>query len=173
MAREQRNLSIRDVANSINIRSDHIEAMEAEDWGVFGARVYAKGFVRTYAQHLKLEVPALMRRMDEQLKRASEEEGIFFESGSSGSPRNEPPRPGLRHGPLDALMLQVSRIQWSLALFILGGLLLLWIGWRVVESRRHPKPDPVLPPALYRGPVPNAPVVIPLPTNPPARRGGS
>ncbi len=169
IAREQQHLTIRDVANATNIRSDHILAMEAEEWQVFGARVYVKGFVRTYAQHLKMNVPEVLGQLDQQLNRGDEgdPDGLDGEDSVDGR---------IRRGVLDAIMLGVSRVRWSIAFPVLLGLGVLFatvLG--VIRWNQDRKKDPVedLPPGLYQGTTPTQPAarstgrptVLPLPTN--------
>ena len=64
LAREAKNLSITQVADITKIRSDHLRALEEGNFNVFSAPVYIKGFVRTYAMLLKLDVAGVMRALD-------------------------------------------------------------------------------------------------------------
>lgn len=54
-AREARGLSLSDVAEQIRIRSVYLGAIEEENWGMIGAPVYTRGFLRTYARYLGLD----------------------------------------------------------------------------------------------------------------------
>lgn len=168
-AREHQNLSIRDVANATNIRSDHIRAMEAEEWQVFGARVYVKGFVRTYAQHLKMDVPSVLGELDRQLNQEASEE----EEYKSGAVSEDAHR-RIRSGILDSLMLGVSRVRWSIALPVLIVLgIALAMGMGAFRWKQDRDPMEGLPPGLYEGALPLQPLPtgggaatqLPLPTN--------
>src|SRR5579863_391957 len=54
-AREARGLSLSDVAEQIRIRSVYLAAIEEENWNAIGARVYIRGFLRTYARFLGMD----------------------------------------------------------------------------------------------------------------------
>ena len=57
-AREERGLSLSDVAEQIRIRSVYLDAIEEENWSAIGAPVYTRGFLRTYARFLGLDPEA-------------------------------------------------------------------------------------------------------------------
>jgi len=67
-AREAQKLTIHAIAETTKVRSDHIRALEAGDFNVFSAPVYIRGFVRTYATLLKLDVPQVMAALDTELR---------------------------------------------------------------------------------------------------------
>ncbi len=54
-AREQRGLSLSEVAEHLRIRSVYLAAIEEENWSAIGAPVYTRGFLRTYARYLGLD----------------------------------------------------------------------------------------------------------------------
>ncbi|MFN2449963.1 MAG: helix-turn-helix domain-containing protein [Candidatus Baltobacteraceae bacterium] len=54
-AREQRGLTLSEVAEHLRIRSVYLAAIEEENWAAIGAAVYARGFLRTYARYLALD----------------------------------------------------------------------------------------------------------------------
>lgn len=54
-AREQRGLSLSEVAEHLRIRSVYLAAIEDENWSVIGAPVYTRGFLRTYARYVGLD----------------------------------------------------------------------------------------------------------------------
>ncbi|TAH35891.1 MAG: helix-turn-helix domain-containing protein [Alphaproteobacteria bacterium] len=53
-AREEQGLSIDDIANQLCIRAVHLKAIEEGDYDTLPALVYARGFVRSYADFLSL-----------------------------------------------------------------------------------------------------------------------
>jgi cytoskeletal protein RodZ len=53
--REQRGLTLSDVAEHVRIRSVYLAAIEEENWKAIGAPVYIRGFLRTYARFLGLD----------------------------------------------------------------------------------------------------------------------
>lgn len=160
-ARERQQLSVRDVANATNIRSDHILALEADNWTVFGAKIYAKGFVRTYAQHLKLDVAVVIADLDAQL--AAGGSGTRFEPENSSEALT-----GTKEGFIDAFMLQISRVRWSIAFPLILGIAIILAavyGAKAWRTGKDSNPVETIGPGLYQGPVPTSPTAMPLPTN--------
>src|ERR1044071_5997129 len=98
-AREAKNLTIHQVADVTKIRTDHIRALEEGNFNVFSAPVYIRGFVRTYATLLKLDVPQTMAALDAELGRT--------EKFSEPPPLTNQPR-----GFVDFVMLQLSKADW-------------------------------------------------------------
>ena len=122
-ARESRGLSIQQVAETTKIRSDHIRALEAGDYDVFVAPVYIRGFTRTYAGLLKLDVLAVMAELDRELD-------------NTGKFREPPSLSGRERTSLDFLMLQLSRVNLRTLLGLLVVLILVaatigaFMAWR-------------------------------------------
>src|ERR1035437_9700884 len=97
-AREAKNLTVYQIAETTKIKTDHIRALEEVNYDVFSAPVYIRGFVRTYASLLKLDVAQVMATLDQELARTEK----FC----------EPPRLSINApGPLDFLTFQLSRIK--------------------------------------------------------------
>ena len=158
-AREARKLTIHAIAETTKIRSDHIRALEAGDFNVFTAPVYIRGFVRTYATLLKLDVPQVMAALDTELRQTEK----FREPPSlSGEPR----------GAVDFVMLQLSKVNWQKGLVLAGGaaavLILIVI---ILVSRKQKPPDPLsgLPPAVYQPTQHQSGETLPLRSPPPRR----
>lgn len=59
-ARESRKISTTKAAAETNIKIQHIEAMEREDFSHMAAPIYAKGFLRLYAEYLGLDPAPLV-----------------------------------------------------------------------------------------------------------------
>src|SRR5436309_15813117 len=68
-AREARGLTVYQVAEITKIRTDHLRALEEGNYDGFSAPVYIRGFVRTYANLLRLDVPRLMTALEAELGR--------------------------------------------------------------------------------------------------------
>jgi len=85
-ARESQGLQIHEVADQTKIRGDHIRALEEGDYDVFSAPVYIRGFVRTYAGLLKLDVPQILEALNSELARSGQAE-----------PTRYPPPPTRQH----------------------------------------------------------------------------
>jgi cytoskeletal protein RodZ len=98
-AREARSLTIYQVAEVTKIRTDHIRALESGNFDVFSAPVYIRGFVRSYAVLLKLDVPQVMAELDSEL-------------GKTEKFHEPPPLTDQKRGVLDFLTLQLSKLDW-------------------------------------------------------------
>jgi len=162
-ARERLKLSVQQVAEATKIKTDHIRALEEGRWSVFSAPVYVRGSVRSCAAHLKLDVPALMRDLEAEL-------------GQTEGFREPPSLTGRRRGPLDFVMLQMSRVKWQLVFPLLLGVAVVLAAVHGVKSwRAQQKKDPFqgLGSGLHQPAKPAAADTLPLPTNAaPARRNG-
>jgi len=158
-ARDARKLTIQDVAETTKIRGDHLRALESGDYDVFTAPVYIRGFVRTYANLLKLDVPQVMSELDAELGRTEK----FSEP---------PPLSPQPHGALDFITLQLSRLNWQkgLVLVVAAGLI-LFVLIAIWAWRKHRSTDPLsdLPPAVYQSGQQSG-ETLPLPTPSPGRR---
>ena len=158
-AREAQKLTVHQIADITKIRTDHIRALEEGNFDVFVAPVYIRGFVRSYAGLLKLNVPEVMATLDGELSLTEK----FSEP---------PPLSRQQRGALDLVMLKLSRVNWRIAVVVLGGSLILavvagiYFAWR---SHRARDPLANLPPAVYRPAGGDSGETLPL-TNPPARR---
>lgn len=157
-AREAQNLSIYQMAEVTKIKTDHLRALEDGYYQAFSAPIYIRGFVRTYATVLKLDVPKVMATLEAELAQTEE-----F--------REPPSLTGESRGWLDFWMLQLSKIHWRLVLPLLGliAAVVLFI-WALSLWRNRQIEDPLsnLGPGLYRTPTNTSSQTLPLPTNPPA-----
>jgi cytoskeletal protein RodZ len=95
-AREKQNLSFEQVSDMTKIRGDHLRALEEGNYSIFSAPVYIRGFVRTYANLLKLDTPRLLDQLGHELA----ESGQVDPSLSPAS-----------RGVLDAAMFQMSKFS--------------------------------------------------------------
>ena len=157
--REARKLDVHQVADLTKIKTDHIRALEEGRWGAFSAPVYIRGFVRTYAQTLKLPVGLVLVQLDEELARTPE-----FSTPPSLIPREKTI--------LDRVMLLISTLNWGLVLPLLLALAVIAAGvWGYTVWRRAKTTDPLstLGPGLYQ-PKPGGGEYLPLPTNFPANK---
>lgn len=92
-AREQKNLSIGDIAKTTRIPQRHLESIESGDFGALPGRTYAIGFAKSYARTVGLsEVTIgsqLREEMDDQGHSAYEPETSGY---SPANPGNIPPK---------------------------------------------------------------------------------
>ena len=158
-ARETQNLTVHQVADITKIRTDHIRALEQGDFNVFPAPVYIRGFVRTYATLLKLDVPQTMAALDAELGRTEK----FSEP---------PPLMDQKRGSLDFVMLQLSKVNWRKGLIVLGAAAGVLIVASVAFAWRHHRPrDPLsgLKPGMYQPAQTNSGETLPVPQPAPRR----
>jgi cytoskeletal protein RodZ len=158
-AREARKLSVTEVAEITKIRSDHIRALEEGNFDVFVAPVYIRGFTRTYATLLKLDVPEIIQ-------------ALTVELGQTEKFAEPPALSREGKGALDFVMLQLSKVNWQKGAVVLGGLavvgiliLAVWL-WR---RQRNADPSAGLPPAVYQPARRPAGTTLPLPAPAPRK----
>lgn len=158
-AREARGLTVHQVAEITKIKTDHVRALDEGDYDVFVAPVYVKGFVRTYATMLRLDVPAVMARLAEELK-------------GSAKHSEHPPLTDRRRGFLDWVSYHLSRVDWKfwfpILLLLVSGALAVWI-YRAVRSRESEDPLKRLGPGMHQPAKSPGRDTLPLPTQPPRR----
>lgn len=158
-AREAKNLSVHEVAEITKIRTDHIRALEEGNFDIFVAPVYIRGFTRTYATLLKMDVPQLIKALEVELGKTEK----FA----------EPPRLSENEkGALDFVMLQFSKVNLRQGAIVLGVLAVAGIIWLIISianKSRTADPAKNLPPARYQSPARNSDNTLPI-SQPPQRR---
>ena len=157
--RERQKLTIHDVANATNIKTDHVRALEESKWDAFAAAVYIRGFTRTYARFLKLDPAPLIVILEAEL-------------GQTDDYAEPPSLDGGRKGSLDFIMLQLSRVKWQWVFPLLLGTGIVVVGaWAVRTWQQKPKRDPLngLGSGLYQ-PKKTGSGTLALPTNAPSGR---
>jgi cytoskeletal protein RodZ len=149
-ARENLNLTVERASEMTNIRGDHIRALEEGNYSIFSAPVYIRGFVRTYANFLKLDTPRVL----EQLGRELAESGQVDPSFSPSS-----------RGVVDTVMFQLSRLSRRLVWPAIGvGVVLLaavvaYFYWNHLKDQ---DPTAGLGDGLYQAPA-NSGDTLPVP----------
>ncbi len=130
-ARQANGLSLNQVAEITKIRTDHLRALEEGNYNVFDAPVYIRGFVRTYAKLLKLDVNSVL-------------ELLTVELGQTERFSAPPPLAQRKKGILDAVTLQLSKVNWTIVGPILVGLVILVVAVVSYQAwRRHKTADPL------------------------------
>jgi cytoskeletal protein RodZ len=157
-AREARNLSINQVAEITKLRTDHVRALEEGNFDVFVAPVYIRGFTRTYATLLKLDVPKLIKELDGELgktEKFSEPPALSNEDDSI----------------VNFLTLQLSKLNLyrKKILIGLGVVLVLAVAYSLWRGRRNHNPAVGQPPARVQT-APDPGQTLPLPKPQPAPR---
>lgn len=83
--RERQNLSIKDIEKATSIRALYIDAIEKGEYKTLPGEVYAKGFVRNYANYLKLNANEIVNAFNEEMHPQEE----LQESAGSSSAEEE------------------------------------------------------------------------------------
>jgi cytoskeletal protein RodZ len=149
-AREEQKLSVEQIAESTKIRGDHIRALEVGNYTIFSAPVYIRGFVRTYANLLKLDTARILEQLGRELS----------ESGQA-----EPSLAPSSRGVMDAAMYQLSKVSRRLVWPAIGaGAVLLvavtaYLIWNHVQNQ---DPTKGLGDGRYQPPA-NTGETLPLP----------
>lgn len=158
-AREARNLSINEVAEITKMRTDHIRALEEGNFDVFVAPVYIRGFARTYATLLKLDVPVLIKALDGEL-------------GKTEKFSEPPPLTDTDKSVVNFMTLQLSKLNLhrTKLLIGLGILIVVVVSISAWKKHRSPTPSPNLPPARVQSAPHNSGNTLPLPTPTPTPR---
>jgi|SRR6185503_178250 cytoskeletal protein RodZ len=155
-AREAQELDIYQVAEITKIKTDHIRALESGNFDIFSAPVYIRGFIRTYASMLKLDVPQILADLDAEL-------------GQNEKFREPPPLTNRPRGILDYLTLWFSRMNWRITVALIALLFFLALTVAVIKSHTRKPENPLkdLGPGLYQPPKGSSGETLPLP--PPKR----
>lgn len=80
--RERQNLSIKDIEKATSIRALYIDAIEKGEYKTLPGEVYAKGFVRNYANYLKLNANEIVNAFNEEMH---PQEELHETAGSSSA----------------------------------------------------------------------------------------
>jgi cytoskeletal protein RodZ len=137
--REAARLTVHQVADTTKMRGDHVIALEEGNYDVFPAPVYIRGFVRSYAQLLKLDSAELLTQLEKELAQSKK--------------HCEPPPLGPQtRSLLDFVMYQLSKVNWRIAAPLAAIALVFFLAvWGVRAWKMHQARDPLakLGPGLY------------------------
>ena len=155
-AREAKNLTMQQVVEITKIRTDHLRALEEGNFDVFSAPVYIRGFVRSYANLLKLDVPQVMAALEAEL---------------AGTTKFAEPPPLTEHpnSLIDFLTLHLSKVDWRKGLIVLGAAIALLAAVLIAVAVRHHNPLKGLKPAVYHSTPGTSGDTLPLPAPAPKR----
>jgi cytoskeletal protein RodZ len=157
-AREEQNLNVYQVAEITKIKTDHIRALEEGSYDSFSAPVYIRGFVRTYAKALKLDVNRVTADLEGELSKTKR--------FSQPPPLTDRPRTIV-----DFLTFYLSKLNWRIVVGAIVGIILivaLGIWLRSCQSRARKDPLRKLGPGIYQPKKDGETLPVPPPT--PARR---
>ena len=136
-AREDRGISLDEVARQTRIPIRHLEHIERGDWDALPAITYSVGFVRSYANAVGLDGPALGAELREQLGGTRSVGTVSAAYYEPADPARVPPR-------------SLAILAALIAVLIVGGYL-LWRHHAIGDS-----PDIAAPPAETAAPAPGA-----------------
>ncbi|HZT13261.1 MAG TPA: RodZ domain-containing protein [Candidatus Baltobacteraceae bacterium] len=147
-AREQRGVTLSEVAEHLRIRSVYLAAIEDQNWSAIGAPVYTRGFLRTYARYLGLDP----------------EEAVAEFNAASGQ---APPGAAAVTRPAPVTEYREQRSLRPL-LWIAGLVAAALVGFVIYLYLSPPRPAGVISAAPATAP-PSAPAATPAPTPLPVR----
>lgn len=139
-AREAQNLTVQQVAEMTKIRTDHVRALDSGSYDSFPAPVYIRGFVRTYAAFLKLDVNKLIDQLNSEL-------------GQAGKDQAMPASPQDRERFFNVILFHLWRVRWKIVLPGIALAAVLAIGiysWRAWSSHKSKDPLAELGSGLYQ-----------------------
>src|SRR3712207_1839318 len=84
-ARKERGLTLEEAEHATKIRKRYLDGLEREDYGVLPDAVYARGFLKTYANYLGLDGEELARELKDRKRprRERAERGLTSGLGSA------------------------------------------------------------------------------------------
>lgn len=182
-ARKKKGISIREAAEATKIRGDYLQKFESNHFDIGLTEIYTRGFLRTYANFLKVPADRLLNdyaalgrgdtrprtpnrevygRMDISVATAGDSNDRAAppseEQASPEAPRPQPryPRGGtsLPSGPDPALIFKYAK--WAGAVVVL--ILLLWLGKSFLSSKSDESVGPAARPSAA-SPVSAAPTL--------------
>lgn len=103
-ARRARGITLEDAERDTHVSRRYLTALENEDFSVFPAPVYARGFLRTYARYLGLNPDELLR---------------VFPNGDIAPAEIAPPLPTMSRPP--AQLINVNWVVTALVVIFLAG----------------------------------------------------
>jgi cytoskeleton protein RodZ len=145
LARERRGLRLSDIERSTRIRSRYLQALEDERFELIPGLVYAKGFLRTYADYLGLDPDRFVDELASRLPPEEEE------------PLASTPLPFHRRRRLSGAPLL------GLVVVVVAGVIIGVLGSTKGGSKPRAVPPPEPPPARVTGQRNPAPAPSPQP----------
>jgi hypothetical protein len=140
-ARQAKGVTVSEAGRATKILSKFIEAMEADDFGALSAPVYAKSFIKMYAQYLGLDArplvddyvaqqaPRAKPNLGEEVRqKLTQTDQVSVEA--DGTATMSPPSVGSRiFGDVNEAITRLSKseLPWKIILPTAGGILLLVI----------------------------------------------
>ncbi len=147
-ARKERGLTLEDAEHATKIRKRYLAGLEREDFGVLPDAVYARGFLKTYANYLGLDGEELARELRES-RRPRRERGFTYGASPKTSDFDQPLiNPGELDGKRGRRTISASTLRNLLvALLLLAAVVgaLYYVGAQSATTEsaaQNPKPQP-------------------------------
>jgi transcriptional regulator with XRE-family HTH domain len=145
--RERKNVSLDQIEETTKIKKRYLQAMEHEEWSQMPGKVYAKGFLRTYARYLSLDEQSICDLFEiSQSKRETEKAET---NASRADIIRKPPN---RRKPLEVDLHNKPKKNMVYVLCALSVAVLVFAVWAYktyylneIESEKTPPPPIILP----------------------------
>jgi cytoskeleton protein RodZ len=112
VAREEKGMSLDDVARQTRIPIRHLEHIERGEWDALPALTYSIGFARSYANTVGLDGPAIGAELREQLGGAPRGQAVPAAYYEPADPARVPPRSLALIAALIAILLLGGYLYW-------------------------------------------------------------
>ena len=113
-SRESKQRSLREVADALCLTEDKITALEADDYSLFSARIYVRGYLHNYARYLQIDSAEVLAAFELQVPRGTRltnapQPGAITSGGfGSSSSTLSRPRPTSKKNRLRLVVLLVA-----------------------------------------------------------------
>lgn len=158
-AREAQKLTLQQVSEITKIRADHLRALEEGNFAIFNAEVYVKGFVKTYAKLLKLDIDQVTNALNEELAQVQKfQERKAFDKKEKGV--------------MDTFTLILSQVPWQIVLPALVVITVLFLSVQAYRAYHSYKSKPVTianTSIMYKPHPEQFDLYLPIPTNFPVK----
>jgi cytoskeletal protein RodZ len=67
--REAKKITLNQVVEATKITKLYLEAIEEDNWDMFSAEIYTKGFIKNYAKFLGLDPDEILKKYEESVKK--------------------------------------------------------------------------------------------------------
>lgn len=109
-ARQAQDRSLQDAAQSLRVRVDYVQALEDEEFSVFGADTYARGHLRNYASLLGLDPQPLVDTYDRYVRTDDQTAHHFADAPVAMRERQPLPRWVTVIGGMTAVLAAIAAI---------------------------------------------------------------
>jgi len=137
-AREQRDLTLADVAHETRIPIARLQDLEHSSYTSFGSLTYAKGFLRAYAEFLDVDASEVLDQF--QKPPLGGEDDYKYLTRSYG-PWIRQRRRGMNEAPVQSQVMAPSK-SFTIVAMICGGVMVLGMGMLLGNAWLGHKPEP-------------------------------